>query len=128
LGVDDPDLSAVAKDDVSLVLRGFGRVRGEIGPFFLARDADENGDPCGYRLLVGPELLFDEHRQSALASLPQQFTFKQAKSAYGRRDQATINFLQRCIGLHIIRKPGRGCYEKISTEGVENDGAHGEAG
>jgi hypothetical protein len=49
LGVDEPDLSSVAKDEVALVLRGFGRIRGEIGPLFLARDADEDGNPVGYR-------------------------------------------------------------------------------
>jgi hypothetical protein len=95
LGVDAPDLSAVSKDEISLVLRGFGRVRGEIDPIYVARDSDENGDPVGYRHLVGAELLFDNHRQNALASLPQQFTFKDAKVAYGKQDQATSNFLRR---------------------------------
>ena len=34
-------------------------------------------------------------------------------SAYGRADQATTNFLKHCIDLHLVRKAGRGCYEKL---------------
>jgi hypothetical protein len=33
LGVDAPDISSANRDELALVLRGFGRVRGEIGPF-----------------------------------------------------------------------------------------------
>jgi KaiC/GvpD/RAD55 family RecA-like ATPase len=130
LGVNEPDISAVSKDEVALVVRGFGRVRGEIGPLFLARDADENGNACGYRHLVGPELLFDEHRQKVLAELPQQFTFKRGKTAYGRGDQATMNFLQRCIALRLVHKLSRGCYEKTPEKkgDAEDDGAHREKG
>src|SRR5215467_7679332 len=53
LGVDGPDISSVAKDEVALVVRGLCRLRGEIGPLFLARDRDDNGDACGYRRLIG---------------------------------------------------------------------------
>jgi len=113
LGVDEPDLSAVKKDDVALVLRGFGRMRGEIGPLYLARDADENGEPAGYRLLTGPELLFNERQQEALAALPIQFTFAEAKKNYGRADQPTRNWLLRSVSLGLVRRLERGLYEKI---------------
>jgi len=114
LGVDEPDESAVAKEEVSLVLRGFGRVRGEVGPVYLARDVDDHGDPFGYRRLTGAKLLFDVPRERVLASLQQRFTYKEAKRAYGKGDQATTNFLQRCIALGLMRRPKRGEYEKIS--------------
>jgi len=126
LGVDEPDLSSVGKDEVSLVLRGFGRIRGEIGPLYLTRDVDEGGDPVGYRLLTGAELLFNDQQKSALAALPQHFTFKDAKIAYGRGDQATANFLQRCIDLRLLSRVERGRYEKLAPQNGENDGAHGE--
>jgi hypothetical protein len=126
LGVDAPNLSAVSKDEISLVLRGFGRVRGEIDTIYVARDSDENGDPVGYRRLVGSELLFDEHRQRALASLSPQFTFKEAKVAYRRHDQATSNFLQRCVGLGVVRKVGRGRFERVPDQVCQDAGASGE--
>jgi hypothetical protein len=125
LGVDEPDESAVQKDDVALVLRGLGRVRGEIGPYFLARDHDESGDPAGYRQLDGPELLFNDQQQKALTSLPQRFTFKEAKLAYGRSDQPTSNWLVRSSDLGLVKRQGRGVYEKTRAEGVAQDGAPG---
>ena len=125
LGVDEPDQSAAAKDEVSLVLRGFGRMRGEIGPLYLARDRDENGDPLGYRRLIGSELLFNEDQRNALITLSQQFSFKDAKVAYSRADQATANFLHHAANLDLIRKLGRGRYEKVAPQNGESDGARG---
>jgi len=86
LGVDDPDLSAVQKNEVALVVRGYGRIRGEIGPLYLARVPDETGEPVGYRLVTGPELL-NEDQRAAFGKLSQHFTFKDAKHAYSRADQ-----------------------------------------
>lgn len=126
LGVDEPDLGAVGKDEAAIVLRGFGRVRGELGPLYLARDADDAGDPAGYRLLTGAELLFNSAQQEALAALPQRFSFKDAKQAYGRSDQPTSNWLSRSIELHLLRKVSRGVYEKIEAAGGRGDGARGE--
>jgi len=114
LGVGEPDISAVQKDGVALVVRGFGRVRGEIGPLYVARDLDENSDPTGYRLLVGPELLFNREHEQAFERLPRQFSFKEAKQIYGKSDQPTHNWLQRLLSLGLILKQGRGAYEKIS--------------
>ncbi len=128
LGVDAPDLSSVSKDEISLVLRGFGRVRGEIDPIYVARDFDENGEPVGFRRLTGSELLFNENQKNALAALPEQFSFKQAKNQYGRADQGTANFLQRCVNLDLIRKLGRGLYGKVLAQNGEGDGARGERG
>lgn len=126
LGVDLPDVSACAKDDVSLVLRGFGRIRGEIGPVYMARDSDEAGDPAGYRLLSGQELLFNPQQQTALQSLERNFTFKDAKKAYGRSDQPTSNWLKNCVELRLVRKVARGIYEKILSDGAPGRGALGE--
>jgi hypothetical protein len=126
LAVDAPDVTAVQKDDVALVLRAMGRIRGEIGPFYMARDHDENGDPAGYRRLTGPELLFNEQQQKALANLPTRFTFKEAKLACGKPDQSTRNWLKRSVDLGLVRQPGRGVYEKIWTGDAARDGAHGE--
>ena len=127
LGVDLPDLSAVDKDDLALVLRGFGRIRGEIGPLYIARDSDDHGQPVGYRLLTGAELLFNERQQQALESLPARFEFRDAKRAYGRGDQSTRNFLLRCMHIGLICQPGRGTYEKSSGHGAARSGERGDA-
>jgi hypothetical protein len=126
LGIDEPDIGAVGKDNASLVLRGFGRIRGEIGPVYLARTVDDFGDPLGYRHLIGPELLFNPKQEAALAALPSSFAFKEAMAAYGHADQATTNFLKRCIALLLVRRVTRGCYERIAPQDAGNAGARGE--
>ena len=109
LGVDPSEMSG----DCDLVLRGFGRIRGEIGPLYLARDHDEDGQPLGYRLLLGAELLFNPEQQLAYEALPQQFSFKQAKQTYGRRDQATSDMLKKCVDVGLLRRLARGQYAKV---------------
>jgi hypothetical protein len=124
LGVDPPDTAHSAKDEIALVLKGFGRVRGDIGPFFLSRDGDENGDPAGYRALFGAELLLDPIRQKAFLDLPESFRFKDAKRIFGRADQATTNFLHECMNLGLLEKMGRGQYQKVAPI-ASSDGATG---
>jgi hypothetical protein len=125
LGIDEPDIGVVGKDNASLVVRGFGRIRGEIGPIYLAREVDDVDDPLGYRNLTGPELLFNPKQQTALASLPTEFAFKEAKAAYGHVDQATSNFLGQCIVHQLVRRVARGRYEKIALQDVPDAGASG---
>lgn len=100
-------------EEISLVLRGFGRVRGEIGPFYVARSLDEEGEPLGYRRLMGVELLFNEGQEAAYSQLPAEFPFCEAKRLYGRADQATADFLGKCLRLGLLRKVGRGRYVKV---------------
>lgn len=119
LGVDTPSVegqlrSVVAKhkEEIALVLRGFGRIRGEIGPIYLARVFDEEGLPLGYSCLTDVKLLFNPDQEAAYARLPEAFRFSEAKRVYGRRDQPTTDFLKKCQGLGLLRKVGRGLYEK----------------
>lgn len=116
LGVDEPGLlSGTAnnnREEIALVVRGFGRVVGEIPTTFLARVCDEDGNPLGYKQATGASLLFNDDQIAAYAKLPQMFRFKEAKQAYERRDQATTDFLQKCIALNILRKTPQG-YEKL---------------
>jgi hypothetical protein len=99
-----------------LVVRGFGRVRGEIPLIYLAREIDpEDGEPLGYRQLVGVELLFNEAHEDSFRGLPNTFSFKQAKQAYGKQDQATRDFLKKCMGMGILSQPSKGVYKKAQT-------------
>lgn len=122
LGADAPDLSATAKDEVALVVRGYGRVRGEIGPLYLARVMDETGEPLGYRVLTGPELLMNTEQEEAFRLVPVRFSFSDAKRIYGRSDQPTRNWLLRCIALGIVRQLGRGSYERVQACGASGEG------
>jgi hypothetical protein len=103
----------------ALVVRGFGRVSGEIPRMHLTRVLDgEDGEPMGYRRMVGVELLFNRDQQESFAQLPDSFSFKEAKQTYGRHDQATRLFLLKCIGLGILRQSAKGCYAKTQMGGV----------
>jgi hypothetical protein len=120
LGVDVPgNISGGAKllgqltEEVALVMRGFGRVKGEIPLSYLSRHQDANGDPLGYGVITGAYLLFNPEREAAFIKLPQKFRFKDAQQAYGKGSQATTDFLNKCVGLGLIRKVGKLGYEKV---------------
>jgi hypothetical protein len=93
--------------EVALVMAGFGRVRGNIAPTYLARVLDDNGEALGYELMSGASLLFNDAQQEAYQRLPPVFRFKDAQMIYGRRAQATADFLQKCVSARIISKNGK---------------------
>jgi hypothetical protein len=101
--------------DAAMVLRWHRRLKGEGGPIYLQRDFDQ-GEPLGYRRMTGVELLSNPDQQNAFRQLPDSFTFRQAKAAYGRADNPTDKMLRKCMDLGILRQPkARGPYEKVST-------------
>lgn len=109
------DLHPATEDKGALVMRGFGRVRGEIPLTYLARVSDpEDGEPLGYRSMAGVDLLFNEDQEECFARLRDSFTFKEAKLAYKRADEATRGFLRKCLGLGIMRQPAKGQYAKVT--------------
>ena len=113
LGIDKPAKSHIRGDDGEIVLRGFERVRGEIPAIRIARVMDDDGEPCGYDQLSGAKLLGNEDQQQAFGRLPERFRFKEAKRIYGKADQATTDFLNKCIAAGILRKVTKGKYEKL---------------
>jgi hypothetical protein len=104
-------------DETGLFVKGFARLRGEIGPLCLSPDFDEEGEALGYRRMTGLELLPDE-QQTKYHQLPDEFTFKEAKAIYGRQDEATKDVLIKCIRIGILRKVARGKYQKVKADGV----------
>jgi len=112
LGVDIPGTSGAANSDVALVVRGYRRMVGEIPTMHLTRVYGDDGEPLGYRRLSGVQLLCNPLQEAAFLKLPGRFGFKDAMRAYGRKDQATSDFLKKSIALGILRKPAHGVYEK----------------
>jgi hypothetical protein len=98
--------------EVALALAGFGRLRGNIEPMYVGRVLGEDDKPMGHEQLRGASLLFNSDRQTAYERLPESFTFTQAKQAYGRGPQATIDFLSKCQNIGILHKEGRQ-YRKV---------------
>jgi hypothetical protein len=99
--------------DAALVLRWHRRIKGETGPVYVERISDDEGEPQGYRLLTGVELLGNEVQKDKFKALPRRFTFKQAKQIYGRADDPTRKWLLKCVSLGLIGQTGRGLYERL---------------
>jgi hypothetical protein len=95
-----------------LVLAGFARISGNIGPIHIERVIDEQGEPHGYREMIGTKLLANSAQEKSFDDLPGSFTFTEAKHIYGRADQATTDFLKKCIAAGILRREQR-TYTKV---------------
>ena len=81
---------------------------------YLARVSNEDGEALAYRALSGQSLLVNKTQRDAFQKLPEAFRFKDAQAAYGKGAQATTDFLNKCIGLGILRKAGK-TYEKLKV-------------
>jgi hypothetical protein len=94
-------------------VRNYARVTGEIPTTHLVREMDADGEPFGYRKATGIDLLGNLDQQNAYQQLKNQFSFKEAKHAYGKGDQATCDFLKKCMGIGILRRHSKGVYGKV---------------
>lgn len=103
--------------DAALVLRWHQRIKGETGPVYVRRVSDEGGDPHGYEVVSGVELLGDEYQKEKFRMLPRKFAFKVAKQIYGRSDDPTRKWLQKCASLGLVRQIRRGEYERCDQPG-----------
>jgi hypothetical protein len=104
--------------DAALVVKSFVKMRGESGPFYLERVLDD-GEAVGYRRIVGAQLLGNKEQEDAFRKLPdppKQFTFKEAKFAYGKTDNPTRQWLKKCEAAGLVRQgKQRGHYEKVAA-------------
>ncbi len=90
-----------------LVLRAHYKLRGEVGPWQLARKYDETGEPTGYFRLTGIALLNPDQRD-AFDRLPNEFTFTEAERVYGKRGgNPTAKLLNQCQAVGVLEKQGR---------------------
>jgi hypothetical protein len=115
IAVGVPDLRKSHSQDAALVVRWHRRVQGEVGPIYLERVCDENGEPLGYRPLRDVRLLGNAEQEAAFAKLPPQFTFREAKQAYGRADDPTRKWLVKCAAIGLVRQASRGRYSRTGS-------------
>jgi hypothetical protein len=98
-----------------LSLAGFMRSTGWLGARHLIREYQE-GEPVGYRLLHGVDLLSDAF-QAAFLKLSPRFRFKDAAQALGGNSGSnTANFLKACVAAGIAKHDGSE-YVKTVAEG-----------
>jgi hypothetical protein len=101
------------KGEADLVLAGFLRGIGKVGPFHLAREYDDDGEPDGYRMLSGVEHLNGPYR-AAYHALPDQFRFKDIKTGFGGKSASNANAMrEECLNLRLIEKMENGLYKKV---------------
>jgi hypothetical protein len=100
-------------EDAAMVLRWHRRLNGEGGPVYVERVHDGQGEPIGYRRMTSIELLSNKEQEDAYHRLPRapaNFTFKDAKTAYGRSDNPTRKWLVKCQSLGLVEQVERGLY------------------
>jgi hypothetical protein len=114
IGVDEADRNSPAS--AALIMKWFVKLEGQSENVYIERALGEDGEPIGYRRLVGVYLLGNPEQQAAFLKLPRVFTFKEAKQVYGKTDKPTREWLLKCIGAGILRqRTDRGVYERLDT-------------
>jgi KaiC/GvpD/RAD55 family RecA-like ATPase len=98
--------------DAALILRWYLKSKGEAGPLYLERVCDEDGEPFGYRALTDLRLMANPDQEAAFRKLPVKFAFDEAKKVFGRTDDPTNKWLRKCASLGLVKKVGRGRYER----------------
>lgn len=107
-----------ASKGAEMILKGHFKGLGEFGPWYIAREYDESGEPIGYYRVTGTPLLKPEHLTIYL-KLPQSFSFKTAAQLVGKSKWAAVNFLNRLLEAKLVTKHGDGKtvrYDKLPTD------------
>jgi hypothetical protein len=122
LGLDQPEQKLVGSSDAdfegALIVRGYVRGNGEITPIYLGRSFDEHGGPLGFVRINAHRGFWNERQEKVFASLPDIFTFTDAKRAYERSAQPTLEFLDKAIKIGRLEKlPGKRGYRKLVIPG-----------
>jgi KaiC/GvpD/RAD55 family RecA-like ATPase len=109
------------RGEADLLMAGFIRGTGPFVPFDLARVADEDGTPIGYRLLTGVSLLNADDR-ALFQRLPARFRFKDVQVAMGGSSASNATrFNKKCLSLQVIKKDGSEYVKaEITVEGMEH--------
>jgi hypothetical protein len=107
-------------DPAALKLKWSRRVRGDSPVVLIERIFDGDGDPVGYRHLMGADLLSPEKR-AAFDRLASEFSTAEAKTArqacgLGGGNDPTNKFLAECKQLGLIEKLERGRWRKLAVQ------------
>jgi AAA domain len=111
---------AIEQKNNRLLVRAYIRVEGDVGPFHFGRKFNEERQAVGYYRLTGVQFLENPHQQKTFEGLENSFTFKDAMTAYGRQDQATDDFLKKCLSYGLLEKLDKGRYTKAGRAAVES--------
>lgn len=98
-----------------IVMRGYERVHGELGPIYVTRSCDETGEPLGYDRASGIDLLAKDEDRGLFRRLPDVFPFKEAVKASGNmHPQKVARKLDHYISVGLLHphKP-REPYRKV---------------
>jgi hypothetical protein len=101
-------------EKAAFVMKAFVKMKGETESIFIERVLDDQGQPVGYRRVVGVGLLGNPDQEAAYARLPENFTFKEAIAIYNRTPDPTNKWLKKCEAAGLLEKlDGRGPYRKL---------------
>jgi AAA domain len=113
LGLDVPS----AGNPQHRVLAGFGHGGDIIHSRTLETVLDEHGEPLGFSVVSGLQLLTPDIAEFWKRLPEGEFRFGQAMTTYGKQNQATQDALNKCIRAGVVRKVTRGVYERRSATG-----------
>jgi len=111
----DVRIAVDSSEKAALVIKFHARIQGESGPLYVAREADENGEPLGYQRMTGVQLLYNPSQEDAYRRLPDDFRFREAMTTYGKTDDPTRKFLKKCISVGILEQLDWGRYKKVKA-------------
>ncbi len=114
IGFDAPK----TESEISLIVKGHAKLRGEFGPTYLGRALDRDGEVTGYERVSAVGLLGEQHQIDTFKALTPECTFGQARTAYNRADDPTDKFLKKCINLGLLKKIAKGRYCKTAPQGT----------
>lgn len=92
--------------EAELMIKGHYKLRGPFGPIQIARVYDAEGEPIGYRRLIGVDLLPQEQRV-AYSQVPDEFTFTQAAKAIGKGPKTVAEWLRAWQSAGVLDKTGK---------------------
>jgi hypothetical protein len=108
----DTRLGVDMKDKESdIVLGGYMRSVGALAPQYLTRVCSDSGDPLGYALLTGLELLNPKDK-GFYELLPSDFKYKDVQKLIGSSSSNCLRFIRRCETLKLVSKDDDG-YAKL---------------
>jgi hypothetical protein len=104
------------RDDCAFVMKSHVKTKAEGEAVYIERILNEEGEPVGYKRLVGVKLLGNQEQEAAFRRLPEHFAFKVAKQIYERTDDPTSKWLKKCEAAGLVRRIDRGHYQRLIAE------------